>query len=243
MRIYVGNLSYRSSEQDVRKAFEAFGQVESTRLAIDPKTGRSAGFAYIEMSNVEEAQAAIARLNGKEINSRVVTVNQATMEEAPAPPERRERPPRPSFGREDSRRHAPRGARGEQSRAAPRPRSDDRPRSAPRPRSDDRPRGEHQAYGEQRGHNQPGPRNVWEARQRRGQPTTTQRETRPSDANSRSIPPTKSDLAKSDPVKNAPAKNDPAKNEAAKHAPGPNVDERPVPDNPWTRRRLPNDRS
>lgn len=227
MRIYVGNLSYRSSEQDVRKAFEAFGQVESTRLAIDPKTGRSAGFAYIEMSNEEEAQAAIARLNGKEINSRVVTVNQATIEEAPAPPERRERPPRPSFGRDESRRHAPRGARGDQPRPGPRSRSDDRSRSDARPRSDQRPHGEQQASGEQRGHNQPGPRNVWETRQRRGQQPTNQRETRPSNAISPS----------------APAKNDPAKNDAVKNGPGTNADERPAPDNPWTRRRLPNDRS
>ncbi|MEO8269801.1 MAG: RNA-binding protein, partial [Aureliella sp.] len=88
MRIYVGNLTYRSSELDVRKAFESFGEVAMCRLAIDPQTGRSAGFAYVEMPNEDEAQTAIARLNGKEINSRVVTVSQATVEQAPAPPER-----------------------------------------------------------------------------------------------------------------------------------------------------------
>ena len=149
MRIYVGNLTYRSSEQDVRKAFESFGQVAMTRLAIDPQTGRSAGFAYVEMPNEEEAQTAIARLNGKEINSRVVTVSQATVEQTPSPPERSSRPEH-SFRPErtsrpershrdasDSRRHSPRQTRGEQprgeqSRGEPR-------RDTQRPRNDERP--------------------------------------------------------------------------------------------------------
>ena len=88
MRIYVGNLSYRSSEQDVHKAFTAFGEVARTQLAIDPLTGRSAGFAYVEMPNDEEAQAAIDRLNGKEINARVVSVTQAVVEEPAVRPDR-----------------------------------------------------------------------------------------------------------------------------------------------------------
>lgn len=140
MRIYVGNLTYRSSEQDVRKAFESFGQVAMCRLAIDPQTGRSAGFAYVEMLDEEEAQNAIARLNGKEINSRVVTVSQATVEEAPARPERTSRPERTHRDARGSGDHAPRQARGEQSRGEPTRgeprRTDQRPRSDERPAAD-----------------------------------------------------------------------------------------------------------
>ncbi|MCA9183765.1 MAG: hypothetical protein KDA51_20025 [Planctomycetales bacterium] len=133
MRIYVGNLTYRSSERDVHKAFESYGQVTMCRLAIDPQTGRSAGFAYVEMPNEDEAQNAIARLNGKEINSRVVSVSQATVEQAPAPPERTSRPGRSSRPEgtyrdaSDSRRHTTRQPRGEKLRSEQRPRSDERP--------------------------------------------------------------------------------------------------------------------
>lgn len=128
MRIYVGNLSYRSSEQDVHKAFMALGQVTRTQLAIDPATGRSAGFAYVEMPDEEEAQSAIARLNGKEINSRVVTVSQATVEEPAVRPdrERLERPARTGrFERDgaDTRRHAPRRSSSSPTPPGQRPRS------------------------------------------------------------------------------------------------------------------------
>lgn len=83
MRIYVGNLAFRSNAEDVRKAFAVHGQVTSVDLAIDRETGRSAGYAFVEMADDDEAQTAIARLHGKEINSRVVVVTVAT--EAPEP--------------------------------------------------------------------------------------------------------------------------------------------------------------
>jgi RNA recognition motif-containing protein len=82
MRIYVGNLTYRSNAEDVRKAFAQFGEVTSVDLAVDRATGRSAGYAFVEMPDEEQAQLAIAKLNRKEINSRVVSVHAATEEQA-----------------------------------------------------------------------------------------------------------------------------------------------------------------
>jgi RNA recognition motif-containing protein len=81
MRIYVGNLTYRSNAEDVRKAFAQFGEVTSVDLAIDRATGRSAGYAFIEMPDEEQAQLAISKLNRKEINSRVVSVHAAAEEQ------------------------------------------------------------------------------------------------------------------------------------------------------------------
>ena len=77
MKLYVGNLSYRSSEKDVCQAFEAFGEVASTTLILDRQTGRSRGLAFVEMPNPNEAWAAIAGLDGQEINGRVVSVSEA----------------------------------------------------------------------------------------------------------------------------------------------------------------------
>jgi cold-inducible RNA-binding protein len=77
MKIYVGNLPFSSSEDDVRREFEAFGQVTSVEIIHDKVTGRSRGFAFVEMSNSEEAQKAISGLNGKEFNGRALTVNEA----------------------------------------------------------------------------------------------------------------------------------------------------------------------
>lgn len=77
MRIYVGNLSYSATEDDLRKAFEAFGQVESATIVMDRETGRSKGFGFVEMPAAAEAQTAIAELNGKELKGRAVTVNEA----------------------------------------------------------------------------------------------------------------------------------------------------------------------
>lgn len=88
MRIYVGNLAFRSNAEDVRKAFAVHGQVTSVELAIDRETGRSAGYAFVEMAD-DEGQAAIARLNGKEINSRVVVVTIASEAPVPEPSPRR----------------------------------------------------------------------------------------------------------------------------------------------------------
>ena len=78
MNIYVGNLAYKMSEEELRAAFEAYGTVDSARFVIDRETGRSKGFGFVEMPVKEEAMAAIEGLNGTELNGRTVTVNEAT---------------------------------------------------------------------------------------------------------------------------------------------------------------------
>ena len=77
MRIYVGNFAYEMTEQGLREAFEAFGQVQEVSMITDRDTGRPKGFAFVEMPANEEAQAAITGLNGKEFDGRVITVNEA----------------------------------------------------------------------------------------------------------------------------------------------------------------------
>lgn len=77
MNIYVGNLSFDTTEQDLRQAFEAFGQVTSANIISDKSTGQSKGFGFVEMAAKEQAQAAIAGMNGKEIKGRAVNVNEA----------------------------------------------------------------------------------------------------------------------------------------------------------------------
>ncbi len=77
MRIYVGNLSYQVSEEDLQKAFGAHGKVESVTMIRDRDTGRSKGFAFVEMASSTEAQAAITALNGTELLERALTVNEA----------------------------------------------------------------------------------------------------------------------------------------------------------------------
>ncbi|MBI4720537.1 MAG: RNA-binding protein [Chitinivibrionia bacterium] len=77
MNIYVGNLAYEVTEDDLRKAFEAFGQVESINIITDKFTGESKGFAFVEMPSRSEAQAAINELNSKELKGRPLNVNEA----------------------------------------------------------------------------------------------------------------------------------------------------------------------
>ena len=77
MRIYVGNLPYESSEDDLIEAFSAHGEVESVTVIRDRDTGRSKGFAFVEMPTNSEAQAAITAFNGQEFNRRTLTVNEA----------------------------------------------------------------------------------------------------------------------------------------------------------------------
>jgi len=77
MNIYVGNLSRETTEDDLRKAFEAFGQVESSSVIKDKFTGESRGFGFVEMPGKAEAQAAIADMNGKELMGRALNVNEA----------------------------------------------------------------------------------------------------------------------------------------------------------------------
>lgn len=77
MRIYVGNLPYESTEEDLTEAFSAHGEVESVTVIRDRDTGRSKGFAFVEMPTNAEAQAAIAAFNGQEFSRRTLTVNEA----------------------------------------------------------------------------------------------------------------------------------------------------------------------
>ena len=85
MNIYVGNLSFKSSEEDIRQAFSAFGEVKSVSIIKDKETGRSRGFAFVEMPSASEAQAAISAMNGKDFGGRVLTVNEARPREERAP--------------------------------------------------------------------------------------------------------------------------------------------------------------
>ena len=77
MNIYVGNLSFEVSEDDLRQAFEAFGAVESASVVMDKFSGRSRGFGFIEMPTNEEAQAAISGLDGSDLKGRNLKVNEA----------------------------------------------------------------------------------------------------------------------------------------------------------------------
>jgi RNA recognition motif-containing protein len=77
MKLYVGNLSYNTSEEDLRKAFEAFGTIETMTLVADKYTGQSKGFAFVEMSSKDEAQAAKSSLNGSLLGERTIKVDEA----------------------------------------------------------------------------------------------------------------------------------------------------------------------
>ena len=75
-RIYVGNLSYQTTDNDLNNLFGQVGDVESVNIITDRDTGRSKGFGFVEMGN-EDAEKAIAQLNGTELNGRSITVNEA----------------------------------------------------------------------------------------------------------------------------------------------------------------------
>ncbi len=77
MRIYVGNIAFETTEQNLSEVFEVHGQVDEVSVVRDRDTGRSRGFAFVEMPSSDEAQAAIAALNGQELSGRTVTVNEA----------------------------------------------------------------------------------------------------------------------------------------------------------------------
>ncbi len=77
MNIYVGNLGYEVTEEDLRQAFEAFGQVTSVKIITDRDSGQSRGFGFVEMAGKDEAQAAIGGLNGKDLKGRALNVNEA----------------------------------------------------------------------------------------------------------------------------------------------------------------------
>ena len=77
MNIYVGNLSYEATQDDLRQAFEAHGEVSSVSIIMDKMTGRSRGFGFVEMPDNGQGQAAISALNLQEIRGRAMTVNEA----------------------------------------------------------------------------------------------------------------------------------------------------------------------
>ena len=77
MNIYVGNLSHEVTEEDLRQAFETFGEVASAKVITDKFSGVSRGFGFVEMPTKAEAQAAITGLNGTELKGQTLTVNEA----------------------------------------------------------------------------------------------------------------------------------------------------------------------
>ena len=77
MNIYVGNLLREATEDDLRQAFEAFGQVTSVKIITDKFTGDSRGFGFVEMSNPQEAKSAISGLDGTDLKGRTLKVNEA----------------------------------------------------------------------------------------------------------------------------------------------------------------------
>ncbi len=77
MKLYVGNLAFKTSSEDLQQLFAQAGTVESASVVEDRDTGRSRGFGFVEMASKEEGEAAIAQFNGKEFNGRNLTVNEA----------------------------------------------------------------------------------------------------------------------------------------------------------------------
>lgn len=88
MNLYIGNLDYTIKDQQLRELFEQVGEVSSAKVITDRDTGRSKGFAFVEMPNDEDGQRAIEMLNGKSVRDRAMSVSEA-----------RPRPERPSFNK------------------------------------------------------------------------------------------------------------------------------------------------
>ena len=84
MKIFVGNLNYQTNDDDLRAAFSPYGEVTDATVVLDRMTNRSRGFGFVEMPDTTQANAAIAALNGKEVDGRALTVNESQ------PKERRE---------------------------------------------------------------------------------------------------------------------------------------------------------
>jgi RNA recognition motif-containing protein len=80
-KLYVGNLAYGVTDSDLQQLFESHGTVQSAQVIIDRDTGRSKGFGFVEMGSDSEAQTAIQALNGKEVDGRALTVNEARPKE------------------------------------------------------------------------------------------------------------------------------------------------------------------
>jgi len=77
MNIYIGNLSYEVTEEDLQEAFKEFGHVESVKIIMDKYSGQSKGFGFVEMPSKAEGQSAIEGLNGKDLKGRTLNVNEA----------------------------------------------------------------------------------------------------------------------------------------------------------------------
>ena len=90
--LFVGNMSFQTTEAELTELFQGYGQVTRVHVAVDRETGRARGFAFVEMPNDDEAAKAIAGLNGKEVGGRALKVNEAR------PKEQRSGPPRGSGG-------------------------------------------------------------------------------------------------------------------------------------------------
>ncbi len=75
--IFVGNLDFNTSEDDLRRLFETYGQVDRVSIMIDRDTGRSRGFGFVEMTNTEDGEKAIAALNGSQLGGRTLNINEA----------------------------------------------------------------------------------------------------------------------------------------------------------------------
>jgi len=82
MKLYVGNLSFKTNTQDLEQLFAQVGTVESTNIIEDRETGRSRGFGFVEMSSKEEGERAIEEFNGKELDGRELKVNEAKPQES-----------------------------------------------------------------------------------------------------------------------------------------------------------------
>ena len=77
MNIYVGNLSFDTTDDELRELFAGFGEVDSVNIIMDKYSGRSRGFGFVEMPNQAEGEAAVAQLNGKDVGGRALRVNEA----------------------------------------------------------------------------------------------------------------------------------------------------------------------
>ena len=91
MNIYVGNLSYNAKEDEIKQAFEAYGQVKLVSVIMDKQTGASRGFGFVEMDSSTEAQAAIDGLNNQDFQGRKLIVNEARPKTERSPGDRRDR--------------------------------------------------------------------------------------------------------------------------------------------------------
>ena len=88
MNIFVGSLSFKTTEEELQNEFEAFGMVDSVKIILDRETFKSRGFAFVTMPDQEQAMAAIARLNGKEINGFALKINEARPRDSRGGPSR-----------------------------------------------------------------------------------------------------------------------------------------------------------